>query len=475
VTRRYATEVRLARGRWVAALVVLAVSGVVLAPPAAAKTRNPGAEWDPRVLPVARAVEKIRGLKFAAPVRVRFLSKQAFDAEEDVPFLPEERRGLRREERMQRALGLLAPGDEYAKAIEEAGNVGVLAYYYENEITMRGGSPDKVSTQYVLSHELTHALQDDYFAQFAPPPLASGADPPGYVALLEGDADRVADEWLSQQSKARKRRFDREYARTGTEVEQAIEGAQVPEILTVSGRVPYTYGVLWTQAIVDEGGQAALNRRFRDPPGDDAAILNLFRSDGATRLSQPPLDRGDHKIGDATTMGALGLFSLLSSRIDPQVALRAADEWDGDRVVLFDRDGVDCVRARFRGHGTAGAATVNAALTDWAIAVGTATVTSRRDDTTVTACGTPATAPISVRATELVPLVRNRLVEQSLAKGRSPATIDCILHTYFDDGVLSAALLGENPEKDALSKGTQALLDQRRAASRAACGITPGN
>ena len=38
---------------------------------------------------------------------------------------------------------------------------------------------------------------------------------------------------------------------------------------------------------------------------------------------------------------------MLAQRIDPHVALRAADAWAGDAMVSFERQGRQCVRAAF--------------------------------------------------------------------------------------------------------------------------------
>ncbi len=459
----------------VAALIVAAAAFtatvVAAESPASAKIRRPDLEWDPRIETIAHDVERIRHLEFATPVRARYLTSAQFDGEGSAPFLPAELRGLHREARLLHVLGLLGADERYVRSIRKAGSTSVLAYYYNNAITMRG-NPDRVSVQYVLSHELTHGLQDDHFGQFAPRRRPSGEYPPAFAALLEGDADRVAEIWLGEQSDAALARFAREYALQGLAIEDELGDTAVPEILTASSLMPYQYGIYFTQAIVATDGERGLNRKFRHPPRDDAGVLNLLLGKHKPqRVPVPSLIGEDRQVGRATSMGAVEFFHLLASRIDPMDALRAADQWAGDREILFRRSGGDCARATFRGRSAEGTAVITAAVTEWMEVIGAADAVADGFDITTTVCGRPATDPESIRNADLFALARNRIVALSLQRGRTRAQIDCTLSAYFDDGAISAALRREDPATRVLSEETKRLFKDRRDATRAECAI----
>ena len=52
--------------------------------------------------------------------------------------------------------------------------------------------------------------------------------------------------------------------------------------------------------------------------------------------------------------GSIGWYLMLVERIDPELALRATDGWDGDSYALFETGGRVCVRSRLRGRHVTG-------------------------------------------------------------------------------------------------------------------------
>lgn len=446
---------------------------VVTASPAAAKQRRPNnsPEWDGRVERIAHQVEDLRGLEFDRPIKVWFLPDNAFDAAAGGAFPPDFERELRREERAQRVLGLIERADDVVASLEEAGSSGLLGYY-DGTVTVRGSS-SSIATQFVLAHELTHALHDQHFGTLDAAALDDELAWAGIAALEEGDADRVAGLWLDRQSRARQDRFERAYERLAGN--PGAEPSEIPEIVRSEIGAPYSFGVIFADAIVATGGNRALNRAFRNPPDDDAGVLNprrVGRFEGRF-VPDPGLADGEHQVGPYSNMGALGLFHLLASRLDPMVALDAADEWTGDRGVLFRRDGRDCVRATFEGRSVASTAAIAAALDLWSQATGTATAALTDESVTIDACGAPAEPPASILSADLFALERNRVVVGSLDHDADPEGVECAVGAYFDDGELSAALLEEDPE-DKPSKQIRELFDRRRDIATTRCGFDPG-
>jgi len=469
---RYASQVGAGRRSFavaVSCVLAVAVLGASAGPAAAKQRRPPAPKWDPFVERIARVVEDIRGLEFERPVTVRFVPAAEFDEQNSSTYdLPKAaRRRIRETEHFGRALGLFAPEDDLIEGYSESG--GLLGYY-DGSITVRGRR-ESIVTQYVLSHELTHALHDQSFNTFnitvdEGDPLALGA----LVALEEGDADRIAEEWLRRQSDARRARFDREYyaRRQGTR-------SALPEVVLSEEFVPYTYGEEFASVVIAADGQRALDRMFRHPPRDDARLVNPLRSSGSrTVTSAPQLEDGEERVGRAGTSGAMGLFHLLASRIDPIVALDAAGHWTADRYVHFTRGDVHCVRAVWVSD-DAGAAIVGAALARWAFAHGSATTTVAGDRVTATSCESDLTSPPqSILAADIVALARNKVIVGSLEHDADREGAMCVVHAYFDDGTLVPALLGADVGGARIPAALLDLLDQHRDAATAACGFDPG-
>ena len=126
---------RAGRRRFASLFVALGLCVALLvagASPASAKIRRPRSsrEWPARVQPIARAVERIRGQKFDHPVPVHFLGDRAFEEVFGASGLTGyERRQLRREERLERPLGLVGPAEDLVAAIDDSGAGGVAGFF----------------------------------------------------------------------------------------------------------------------------------------------------------------------------------------------------------------------------------------------------------------------------------------------------------------------------------------------------------
>src|SRR3954471_7574008 len=112
-TRREGLTMRTLRGRTVAWFMTVAILMATCAVGAVAVPAAHAASWDPRVEPIAREVEKLRGLEFEHPVPVDFLSNAAFNKRIAVTrdtMSADDKTQLERAQSQLRSIGLL--GDD---------------------------------------------------------------------------------------------------------------------------------------------------------------------------------------------------------------------------------------------------------------------------------------------------------------------------------------------------------------------------
>src|SRR3546814_7554365 len=125
----------------------------------------------PDVLPIlarlAEFVEDERGLTFAHPVHVDFLTAEQYSSQttsDPEGVADEEQAELDRYASELRAFGLATREVDLFEAYNAVSDAGTLAFYdpSDERIQVRG-TEVTVGLQVTLVHELTHALQDQHF------------------------------------------------------------------------------------------------------------------------------------------------------------------------------------------------------------------------------------------------------------------------------------------------------------------------
>jgi|tagenome__1003787_1003787.scaffolds.fasta_scaffold20942828_2 hypothetical protein len=393
-----------------ALLVLVAAAGVVVAcgggagaaddEPASASTPT---SWDRRLQPIAAKVAKLRKLKFLHPVAAEFLDDAAFEKKVSIDkgkLTKQDKREAKRAQAQLRAVGLIGPDVDIVDAMTSLQSSGVAAYYDPGtkKITVKGKTTDDVATRVTIAHELTHALQDQHFdlkklqqhaaEQHASTPLRT---------LVEGDAVRIQHAYVSSLSQADQRAYEREQASTSDQAQSEIAAQHVPESLSVVFEAPYDLGPTMLEALIAKEGERGVDRLFEHPPTADSSYLSpstVLEHRKFADVAPPAVSAGEKRAGTADVFGAFMLFEVLASRLDPSVALTAADAWGGDATVTFTRHTTTCLRTRFVGTNRDGTATIADALAQWAaqMPAGAAHVDRARGGVTLTACDPGAKA-----------------------------------------------------------------------------------
>ncbi len=339
-------------------------------------------KWDSRIAPYAKIAERLRGLDFEHPVKVRFLATGKFEktVTTDAKKLKKsDRIEIERATALWRAFGLISGDVNLFAAVNDFSGGATLAYYSfdDKTITIRGHllTPAVRST---LVHELTHALQDQHFnlgdrvkqlrkeSDQGPSTTASSV----LDAITEGDAERVQTLYRESLTAHQRTALDaaqhRENAKAGKKL------TQVPKMIVTLLSSPYTLGQALVQTVAADGGNAAVDDLFRDAPTHESALLDPFLvlagDTDATEVSVPKVQT-DEKTFDSGEFGVMTWYLMLAERLPVADALAAADGWGGDAYVAFERNGTSCARLAYQGRTPRDSTVMFTALQRWVAAV----------------------------------------------------------------------------------------------------------
>jgi hypothetical protein len=331
-------------------------------------------------------VQDHRGLKFKQPVKVRHLADKQF-TDRIVQLQRQNHADLDRQAKVLRALGLLKPDVDPEKAEEELLGSGVVGFYdpQTKELEVRG-STAIVSVRHVVVHELTHALQDQWFT--LPTGGSSGNDDAdlAYTTLIEGDAVRVESAYINGLSA--KDRQDMQQQESG----QSGPPSDVPQVLVELLEFPYAVGPRFTQSVLQAKGQPGLDDAFKNHPASSSQVLHADRFLAGEAAAPPPDPAADGTVFDKGTLGELGVDLVLedlvrSGALTASQLQAASNGWAGDRYVAWSQGDGYCVRDRLATRTPADAVALQAALTKLAASRPTVKLDTSTAEPTLTSCG----------------------------------------------------------------------------------------
>ena len=309
----------------------------------AASTLNPerllelGVEGTPRA---ARGVEKVRHLEFhevpepeiSDTARLRRMTERQVAK-------PRVQRQLAIGEAELRLLGLLEPEQSLG---EVAGDVSALAVaYYDprrDELFLVGDAvpAGPQLAEFVLAHELTHALEDQRFGL----PVAAGLSDDrtlAETALVEGAATTVMNRYAQ-------RYLDLFALAAEAETLDSGAGEELPRFAEAEVTFSYLDGSRFVEDLIDLGAgwtlvDYAYERRL---PATTEQILHPEKYVADERplpVAAPATPGPGWRAIDTGTLGEFGTREVLAEGEPGLGAALGADGWDGDRYRLFIRAG----------------------------------------------------------------------------------------------------------------------------------------
>ncbi len=471
IRRRQATSgFRLFRRLLAAVIVAGSVAGGVFVYRTYIDTAPPHPkEWDPRVAGLASFVESERGLVFKHPIYLDFLDDTAYAATitPEVTSLDDATvEDASIESDLLDAFTLTAGYDAVAgqQTFDSVSTLGVYTPSTDR-ITLRGTQLTP-ALKVVVVHELTHALQEQYFGLHL-----DGGDDLSVRSIAEADAMRVESAYLAGLT-------------PDEQAAVAAENAARPNILGALGTLPwpvvelhyapYRLGPTLLATVYARSGNAGVDALLRNPPPEEVLIspwkYQMGETDVQLSVAAP---KEASVVHGSRPLSMMRILVMLDAWLPWSMARGALDGWAGGAYVTYHRGGSKGALCF-----TATAVFDNSpdqflnALTWWAAASGTTTSpTVNGNSVTFESCarGLRAIAP---PVPVLGPGAEIRLEYASIPDGAilttqaSAMPFLCTARTMIDDPTAAPLLasFGRTPDQ-------QAEVDRIRLAAAAGCGF----
>jgi len=318
------------------------------------------------VADIERFVEQQRGLTYKNKVDVHLAGEGEFQ-DRLLQDFEEERPSLLEQQEVLTALGLISPGTDVVAESKSLLEIGVVGFYdpKTKQLVVRGTSITPYVRE-VLAHELTHALDDQYF-DLNRPELDNADDETGFgfLGLTEGDARRVENAYVALLSQDEQRAALQEEQEL---IAQHPEVFRLPPILITLLQAPYEEGEPFVNHVVDTGGQAAVNHAFEAPPTTSEQILDPQKFTAGEGAVDVPAPRSEGQASNVGVLGQLMIREMLSDGAGFGGGFdEAVDGWGGDRYVTWkDASGSSCLRDTFVGDTPNDTAELVDAISNWA-------------------------------------------------------------------------------------------------------------
>lgn len=348
--------------------------------------------WDPRVAPIAAFDARDRGLAWKHPIAVEFLTPAAFVAkiggDGGAPTAADRATAALEVDEL-RALGLLHGSLDLLGTSQKMQQNDVIGLYVpaDGKAYVRGNQLT-AAVRVTLAHELTHALQDQYFG-LGHLKTGTGEAADAITALIEGDAVRVQRDYAATLSAQQQQEYLDENNAGASAAQSSNQAAGVPALLSDGESFPYDLGPTFIEALVASGGNPAVDAAFRAPPTSDAQIINPSRYlDGVApvHVPLPHAPKGDKVFDPSAADGELALQAILGNVVGYQVATRAAQGVAGDASIAYRDAGRVCVDLDEQASDGSNADRLLAPSTAWAATLPGATATLSGVDVHLHSC-----------------------------------------------------------------------------------------
>lgn len=289
-------------------------------------------------------VAELRGLELLTPITPVVLNRDELRARIENEFATE----TSPEETQADVLELSAfdfmerDYDLYAAqvALQSEGILG----YYDPETTefvvVNDGALLDPAAQWTHAHEFVHALQDQHYDLDALSDDSLDSEARAAVrALAEGEAELVQFIYLYEGEYFTE--DERQAILTASSASSSEDLDAYPAVLINDLSFPYTSGVEFVLSFYREGGFAAVDAVWADPPVSTEQILHPDRyvsGDAPLPVALPPLTDtlgAGWELLDEDIMGEFYLRQYLDQQLTGAAVERAATGWGGDRYVVY--------------------------------------------------------------------------------------------------------------------------------------------
>jgi len=311
-------------------------------------------------------VSASRGLRYEHPVAVRLLNSAEFNDLLGADYQPTaaERAQGAHLFGVLRALKLIVGHPDPVRAAQA--RVETVAGFYSpqlHELFVRGQAVNP-QVRLVLTHELTHALDDQHFHLRAGPAPFDDATF-AYAALVEGDAVVVANRFFSSLSPADKQAIGANAQAQAPAIRSVA--VAIPPTVARMQQFPYTAGPPFIDALLAAGGEGRVDSAFASPPKTTSEILYPYRFLAGSRGPQVATPSAGGQVIDSGHLGGFVTLLVLERLMSRQQATAAVSRWVGDAFVAWQSGGATCVRDRVRSLDGSADGALESALREWSL------------------------------------------------------------------------------------------------------------
>ena len=286
----------------------------------------------------ARRVERVRQLDFRSVPEPGVVSgRELGRIERRESRRGDSLKGFAADEATARIAGLLADDEQLEAAIGSAEQLAAAAYDTRADrlyVVANAVSASPSLVEFILAHELTHALEDQRYGLPEPTGVESDDAALARVALAEGSATAVMVDYAGRYL---------DPLALGLSALGLDEGTgDVPAFFVSQLEWAYTGGMRFINRLREfAGGWKLVDYAFEDrPPDTTEQVLHPLKY----VREEPPLDvtiagtelrrRGGERI-DSGVIGELATRQMLELANPRTRAARAAAGWGGDRYELW--------------------------------------------------------------------------------------------------------------------------------------------
>lgn len=336
-----------------AALVGMLLVGVIderpsVAPPAEATGEPAAAALDPEELArlgrertpeVARRVERLRNLRFDSVPVPRMTDTEGLRAYTEKRLArPAVQRRIALADIELQLLGLLEPGESIGDVAADTS--GATAAYYdprEGELFLLGDAvpAGEGVAEFVLAHELTHALEDQRFDLRDFGPLSDDREL-ARAALIEGSATALMNRYAAAHLDPAELAGDAGAIDPGTD--------ELPRFALAELLFAYLSGARFIESLLELSDDWKLvDHAYRSrPPASSEQVLHpekYLRNEEPRPAPRAASPGPGWRAVDRETMGEFATAEVLREGVGTPTARSAAAGWGGDRYVLWRRAG----------------------------------------------------------------------------------------------------------------------------------------
>lgn len=298
--------------------------------------------WPHDVETIEQDMSRLRGLPIDSEIKVTYLSREelaAKIAEEEAgsPVAPGD---VAAQEKLLKVLGLLAPDANLAEEGRAMLGEGIEGFYDDNtkELTVISNSRRfGVHTISTISHEVTHALQDQHFdlkTVFPDEGTGNSDRDLARQALIEGDATLAMDKYMN--------RLVREAPEPGGN-DFIQDREPLYTYLEDQLDFPYSFGEKFVTTLSENGGWDSVNAAFGKLPESTEQIMHprkYFSDEQPQEIDIPDLTEklgAGWRLVDDDYVGEFDVMELFMHQMSSGKANAAAAGWGGGRYQLYQR------------------------------------------------------------------------------------------------------------------------------------------